>query len=349
LPATKRSAKLAAMPAPPAPPSLATPGRTLRRGRSASRRTALLLASLPLLATVPGCSAPETDGPARPRDVSETRFSQRDVRVDGLRLRILDEGPEQGETVVILPGHTARIEGYDSLVPHLADRRRVLLPDLPGKGYSAKPDRASSFAFYTEVLAGLLDALGIERVHLAGGSLGGNLALRFAHRFPERVERVAAWGPGSAWEARPWLASAIRGLGRVGRRPLFWLVIRRHAQYWYSESNPDRERLLREKFAYYEEIMSAGFVRMYFDMAAASVGSSLFDLAPGTPQPVLLLRGSEDHGANMAEGLRELERRLPDARRVEIPGAGHALTHEAPEALAEAVEAFLDGRPLPGT
>lgn len=43
----------------------------------------------------------------------------------------------------------------------------------------------------------------------------------------------------------------------------------------------------------------------------------------------------------MAEGIRELERLLPDARLVEIPGARHALTTEVPAALAEAVEQFL--------
>jgi len=292
-----------------------------------------------LLSLAVACSAPEDPGLARPRDVPETAHTQRDVRVDDLRLRTLDEGPRDAEVVVILPGHTARIEDYDSLVPFLADRRRVLLPDLPGKGYSSKPDRPYSFAFYTEVLTGYLDALEVERVHLAGGSLGANLALRFAHRFPERVERIAAWGPGSAWPARPWLGAVIRALGRY---PLFWPAIRVQSTYWYSEDNPDRERLLREKFAYYEEVMGPGFVRMYFDMAADSVGSSLFDIAPEIPHPVLLVHGSLDDGANMAEGIRELEELLPRARFETIPDARHALTSEAPAVLAEKVEAFFD-------
>ncbi len=285
------------------------------------------------------CSPPADRGLTRPESVPETPFAQRDIVVDGLRLRMLDEGPRDGEVVLILPGHTARIEGYDSIVPYLSERRRVLLPDLPGKGYSDKPDRPYTFEFYVDVVIGILDALGIERVHLAGGSLGGNLALRLAHRFPERVDRVAAWGPGSAWKARPWLASFIR---TVGSYPLFWPVIRRHSQYWYREDNPDRERLLRETFAYYEEVMGPGFVRMYFDMAAASVGSSLFAIAPEIERPVLLLRGAEDEGAGMAEGIRELERLLPNAALIEIPGARHALTTEVPEALARAVETFLD-------
>ncbi len=274
--------------------------------------------------------------------MSETAFEQQDVLVDGLRLRLVDEGPRAAEAILILPGHTARIEDYDSLVAPLARERRVVLADLPGKGYSDKPDRPYSFAFYQEIVLGLLDVLGIERIHLAGGSLGGNLALRIAADAPERVGRVVAWGPGSAWEARPGLASFIR---TAGVYPLFWPAIRVHSRFWFSEDNPDRERLLEEKFAYYEEVMGPGFVRMYYDMAADSVGSSLFPLAERVQAPVLLVRGARDDGAGMAEGIARLHRLLPRSEHLEIPDARHALTREAPEALAAAIIAFLNRSP----
>ena len=309
-----------------------------------ARRRSPLRFLVAVVACALSCSAPADRGLPRPESVPETPFAQHDLVVDGLRLRTLDEGPRDGEGVLILPGHTARIEGYDSIVPFLAGRRRVLLPDLPGKGYSDKPDRPYTFAFYEDVVIGILDGLGIERVHVAGGSLGGNLALRLAHRFPERVDRVAAWGPGGVWKARPGLARAIRAIGSY---PLFWPVIRRHSQYWYRDDNPDRERLLGETYAHYREVMGPGFVRMYFDMAAASVGNSLFSIAPEIEQPVLLLRGAEDEAVGMATGIRELERLLPHATLIEIPGARHALTTEAPEALGRAIEAFLDdARPI---
>jgi len=314
-------------------------GRTGRRSGRRSGGPGGVAAALWL--GLAACAAPEDAGLTRPERVPATPFAQEDVWVDGLRLRVVDEGPRGDGTkaVLVLPGHTARIEDYDALVAPLAARRRVVLPDLPGKGYSDKPVRRYDFAFYEEVVLGLLDALGLERVHLAGGSLGGNLALRLAAHAPERVDRVVAWGPGSAWEARPWLAALIR---RVGGYPLFWPAIRVHSRFWFSADNPDRERLLAEKFAYYEEIMSPGFVRMYVDMAAASVGSSLFDVAPDVQAPVLLIRGARDDGGGLEEGLRQLQARLPDAELLEIPDARHALTTEAPESLARAIAAFLD-------
>jgi pimeloyl-ACP methyl ester carboxylesterase len=278
--------------------------------------------------------------------VPATPHEQRDVRVAGLRLRHLDEGPRAPDSrpILILPGHTARIEDYDALVPLLAGERRVLLPDLPGKGYSDKPDRAYSFAFYQDVVIGFLDALGVAEVELAGGSLGGNLALRLAHRHPDRVGRVIAWGPGSAWRARPRLAAAIRA---VGGYTLFWPAIRIHSSFWFRDDDPARAAALREKYAYYEEVMGPGFVRMYVDMAADSVGSSLFDLAPEIRSPVLLVRGEADRAANLEQGMQRLAELLPDAELVVIPNARHALASEAPDTLAGLIDAFLD-RPSSG-
>lgn len=267
-----------------------------------------------------------------------TPHAQVDVIVDGMRLRLVDEGPRNGETVVVLTGHTARIEDYDALVPRLAGSYRVLLPDLPGKGYSAKPDRRYSFALYHEVVLGLLDALGIERAHLAGGSLGANLALRIAHARPERIGRIVAWGPGGAWSARPWLAALIRA---VGRPALFWPAIRIHSRLWYSGDFADRERLLRDKFAYYEEVMGPGFVRMYVDMAAESVGTSLFDIAPEIRSPVLLVRGDRDEAAGLVRGVARLRELLPHAELLTLPNARHALAQEAPDELARSIGQFL--------
>lgn len=78
------------------------------RGASSNRLPTRRHRDLPLLAAA--CSAPEDRGLTRPRAVSQTPFAQRDVNVDGLCLRSLDEGPREGEVVVILPGHTALLD-----------------------------------------------------------------------------------------------------------------------------------------------------------------------------------------------------------------------------------------------
>jgi 4,5:9,10-diseco-3-hydroxy-5,9,17-trioxoandrosta-1(10),2-diene-4-oate hydrolase len=82
-------------------------------------------------------------------------------------------------------------------LPVFADRFRTLMPDQPGFGSSAKPPVPGNyFTFAADALAGLLDELGIERVHLIGNSLGGGTAVRFALRFPGRAGRLVLMGPG---------------------------------------------------------------------------------------------------------------------------------------------------------
>jgi pimeloyl-ACP methyl ester carboxylesterase len=299
-------------------------------------------ASLVALVALVACQPPADRKLTRPVAVPATPYEQRDVGVDGLRLRYIDVGPANaaaGNGVLLLVhGHTSRIEEYDALLPTLAQRHRVLVVDLPGSGYSEKPEREYSVRFYEHTLLAFLDVLGVRRAHLAGGSMGGNLVLRLAHRAPARFDRLAPWAPGSAWPARPWIARVMRATSGYA---LFWPVVKIQSGYWYSEDWPGRETALANTFAYYEEIMGPGFVRMYFDMAADQVGNTLFDIAAEIRQPTLLGWGDRDHGADMGEGVERLHALMPRSELKVYANARHSLAAEVPEALAAAIDEFL--------
>ena len=289
------------------------------------------------------CASPSAPGPTRPIAVPSTPFEQRDVRVGGLRLRYIDVGPTQAdsipEVVVLIPGHTSRIEEYDGLVPTLSRRRRVLVLDFPGSGYSDKPEREYTLAFYEDTLMGFLDALSVVRAHLAGGSLGGNLVLRLGQRFPERFERLVPWAPGSAWDPHPRVAAVMHALTS---RLFFWPIVKIQSRYWYSDDWPRKDELLRITFAYYREVMCPGFVDMYFGMAADQVARTLFDVAPSITQPTLLAWGDRDNGANMGAGVARLHQLLPNNELLVVRNARHSLASEVPGLLVDAIEEFLD-------
>jgi pimeloyl-ACP methyl ester carboxylesterase len=287
-----------------------------------------------------GCGTPPDAKPMRPTAVRATPFEQHDIEIGGLRLRYVDVRPQgaPAATVLLIHGHTSRIEEYDGIVPHLAARLRVLVVDLPGSGYSDKPERGYSLAFYEDALIAFLDELGVEEAYLAGGSMGGNLTLRLGHRFPQRFPRLAPWAPGSAWPARPWAAAAMR---RLTSYALFWPIVKVQSRYWYSEDWPLRDATLDETFRYYDEVMGPGFVQMYFDMAADQVGRTLFDIAPEIRQPTWLGWGDRDDGANMGEGVARLHELLPDSELRVFPGARHSLAAEIPDDLGRAVAEFL--------
>ncbi len=277
--------------------------------------------------------------PTRPRSVPETAFEQHDVIVGGVRLRYIDEGPRgAATTLLVIPGHTARIEGFDAMVPILAGEHRVLVLDLPGSGYSDKPVLHYDLRLYEDALVGFLDELGVERAVPVGGSLGGNLVLRLGHRFPERFGRLVVWAPGSAWPVKPRTARFVRRW--LGRRA-FWPSVRIQSRYWYSPDFPGRAQALEETFTYYRDVLGPGFVAMYWGLAADQLQRSLFDLAPDIEQPTVLLWGDQDHGGGMGKGVARLHQLLPSNELVVFPGARHSLEAEIPAELAEAILTFL--------
>jgi len=265
------------------------------------------------------------------------------VEIDGLRLRYVDVGPREpvdtSTTLLVIPGHTARIEGFDDMIPALAKHHRVLVLDLPGSGESDKPDRRYDLRFYEDTLIGLLDHLDVDQAIPVGGSLGGNLVLRLGHRFPERFPRLVLWAPGGAWKARPWLAWVIdHACGAWA----FWPSVRIQSRYWYADDFPGRQLGLDDTFAYYRRVMSPGFVAMYWGMAADQIRHSLFDIAADVDQPTLLMWGDQDHGAGMGKGVAHLHQLLPHDQFHVFAGRRHSLEAEIPDELAATILAFLD-------
>jgi 2-hydroxy-6-oxonona-2,4-dienedioate hydrolase len=284
--------------------------------------------------------APDATPRTRPEKATRTRYAETDLVVLGLRLRLIDVGPRSGTAtpLLLIPGHTSRIEEYDSILPRLTRDRRVIVFDFPGSGYSDKPTRRYTLEFYEDVALAVLDALGIPKADLAGGSQGGHLTLRLGARAPDRFERLVPWSPGGAWNARPLLARSIDLVSSYG---FFVPVVHVQSTYWYRPDWPGREAALAGTFRYYDEVMSPGFVDMYWGMAQDQLAHSLFDVAPKVPQPTLLLYGDRDTTPGMQEGVAKIQGLMPHCELRCYEGAPHALASDRPDRLAEDVAAFL--------
>jgi 4,5:9,10-diseco-3-hydroxy-5,9,17-trioxoandrosta-1(10),2-diene-4-oate hydrolase len=119
----------------------------------------------------------------------------------GTRLRYHEAGTPGSPCVVLLhgggPGASAW-SNFGRTLGVLADRFHVLAVDQPGFGESSKPahfDR-QFFTYSADALAELLDALGIERAHLVGNSLGGGTSVRLALNHPAKAGRLVLMAPG---------------------------------------------------------------------------------------------------------------------------------------------------------
>lgn len=166
------------------------------------------------------------------------RGSGRTIRV-GERDIFLDEAGA-GLAVVLLhgggPGASGRA-AFTRNIGALAERFRVLVPDLPGYGRSSKRiDHSDPFGDLAAAVTGLLDALEVPRAHLIGNSYGGAAALRLAMDRPERVDRLILLAPGGI--------GTTRALPTAGLRALLG---------YYTGTGPSREKLatfLRDHLVY---------------------------------------------------------------------------------------------------
>jgi pimeloyl-ACP methyl ester carboxylesterase len=115
--------------------------------------------------------------------------------VDGLTINYDVQG--DGEPLVLVPYLAADHACYAFQFPAYSDHFSCISVDLPGSGDSDKPRGPYSTETYADQLSGFLGAIGIERAHVAGVSLGAAVATHLAARHPERVRSLSLH---SAWD-----------------------------------------------------------------------------------------------------------------------------------------------------
>ncbi len=181
--------------------------------------------------------------------MTTTNITEHSLTVAGKRIFVSESG--SGPAVVMLHGGgpgASGVSNYSRNIDALAQRFRVIVPDMPGYGRSAKGvDQSDPFGYLADMIRGLLDEIGLTTAHLVGNSYGGAAALRLALDTPHRVGKLVVMGPGGIGTTR---AAPTAGLKRL--------------LSYYGGDGPSREKL-------------AAFIRQYLVYDGASVSDELID------------------------------------------------------------------------
>lgn len=270
------------------------------------------------------------------------RFEERELEWGGARLRYAVGG--DGPAIVLVHGLGGTIENWRALGPGLAERHRVVVPDLPGHGRSEALQEAPHLDAFADAVVAILDAEGIASAAWVGHSLGGLVSLCAAARRPEAVRGVvlaAAAGIGSASRLGH-VTIALMGLfepgkaiarfrhrlagSRLGRRAVFG--------WWGVEDADALEPELAEAFlvgpARHTNTRQGG---------RALLGTDPFELLDRVSCPCLCLWGASDRWVKLDDGV-EYARRLGGPLRT-IAGCGHLLIGERPDACLAAIDEFV--------
>jgi pimeloyl-ACP methyl ester carboxylesterase len=270
----------------------------------------------------------------------EERFAE----VKGVRMRYFVGG--EGPPLVLVHGLGGGAANWTELAPLLARRHRLLVPDLPGHGGSSALPAVSGLEPFADRVALVAGRERMLPAPVVGHSLGGAIVLRLALRRPPDVQAIVLAGSaglsiGNVWgrqlmsvfsTVRPGRLAAQQR-GRVARSPLLRRVV------FGAVSVADPVALTNEAV---EGFLAAQLLHTDVDSAWQALRAD--DPRQELEQvrvPVLVLWGAEDSQLPLDDAF-EYTRRLRARLRV-IPGCGHLLIGERPDACDRAIADFLKG------
>ena len=271
---------------------------------------------------------------------------------DGLRLfsRVY-AAPSAGAPVVLcLHGLMRNSRDFEDLAPHLAARYRVIVPDVRGRGLSARDPNFNNYQIpaYLNDLTQLFTGLGIERVSIIGTSMGGLMAMVLAVMQPRLVARMVLNDVGP--EIDPQGLERIRGYAGKTAPVSSWAeavasVRDVYSAAWPGLSDERWERIARLSYrANAQGVPEAD--------ADPLIGEPLKDTASAAPNlwplwgmlgrlPVLAIRGAQSDILSSAT-LARMQREKRDLKVLTVANRGHAPMLDEPECLA-AIDEFLAG------
>lgn len=277
----------------------------------------------------------------------------REAQVDGLRVFYYEAGDPGTETVLLLHGLGDEADSWRHVLAPLAARYHVLAPDLPGFGRSAKPARSYTTQFFLEAVQGLLAERRIERLTVAGSSLGAVLAQELALQKPDRVASLVLLDGSLYLRSRPLqLMQVLMLVPGVGE----WLYgrLRDDAEAAYATLAPyyaDLEGLPGADRAFLRERVQARVAdraqqRAYLSalrrlvVAGVRRQRTIAGELAGLKVPALVVWGAKDALMPVENG-HALAETLPEAQLVVVEEAGHLPHQEEPEVVVEAIRAHL--------
>jgi pimeloyl-ACP methyl ester carboxylesterase len=246
------------------------------------------------------------------------------------RVHCLDVG--EGPPVLLFHGSGRSIADWqEGVVDLLAKRHRVIAFDYYGCGRSERNSRFTyGYGLWIQQAVDLLDALGIERVAVAGHSVGGAIACMVAAAHPDRVDRVVTIGTGIAVEPAQFLP-VIPGVGE--------LLMSRETMFGPAVSERNGEALEAAFKVRGTRAALLMYIRrqMTIDGLSALVRRDFQRIRA----PILHISGSEDRNISV-EAARRLTL-MTHGELIIIPGATHMVHCEKPAELVAEIERFLVG------
>jgi pimeloyl-ACP methyl ester carboxylesterase len=264
------------------------------------------------------------------------------VEIDGVRMHYRDEG--EGPVVVLLHANYSSLFMWEPWVVALRERYRVIRLDLPAHGLTG-PEPSGNYTLerIQQLFEKFVDEKGLERFTVVGTSIGGTVAMRYTADHPDRIERLVLISPGS-------LEPRVRGRTTPANVPkaadlLGYILPKSFTRFMLTNDYGDSERVTDAVVdEWYEMWMREGNRLAMLNLLRQYVSGGVEDKIRAVSVPVLLIWGEKNKRVPLALAYetKDLLVNSPEVRLEVLPGIGHMLVQEAPEASSQLIRRYLD-------
>lgn len=282
------------------------------------------------------------DIPAAELEAKYANNASRFMNIDGVRIHYRDEG--EGPAIVLVHAHFASLLGWEPWVEALKDDYRVIRFDMTSHGLTGTdPSGDYSVERTVDLADRFIDALGLETLSIAGTSLGGTVALYYASRHPERVDKLILLSPGSLAGKEQ---MKERGKPGDSAQVLAYILPRAIPKYMLSSAWGETSELPEELVDRWHDMwMREGQREAELDRLRQYKSEGLEEVIAAVRAQVLILWGEANPQAKVEQAPEFIEL-LSGAESVQLktyPDVGHMAVQEAGEVTGADVRAFLDG------
>jgi pimeloyl-ACP methyl ester carboxylesterase len=287
--------------------------------------------------------------PDIPRSVLEAKYatppSEFILLPDGARAHVRDQGNRNGPVLVLIHGSNASLFTWEPWVKRLGDMFRIVSMDMPGHGLTgAVPNHDYSQEGMVKFVAEVADRLSLQKFAIAGNSMGGGVAARFAEEHPDRVSALILVD--AAGETMLKGGDHIPLVFLIARTPVLNQIIlhitpRSLAEEGLNDAIVHKEIINDRMIDTYWEL-----ARMTGSRAATGERFSLpFDKdvkkhIGDIKAPTLILWGAQDHLIPV-ESAHQFQTDIPGSQLVIYPATGHIPQEEVADRSAQDVRTFL--------
>jgi pimeloyl-ACP methyl ester carboxylesterase len=276
--------------------------------------------------------------------------------VSGLAVHIMISRRADAPWLVLIHGlGQSAAKDWLPVLPALAERYQLLLFDLPGFGESARPDTALTPKKYSELVHWLVTKNAHEPVFVVGHSLGGAIALRYSHDYPDEVMRLLLIDAAGMLQTSVFVRHLSKVPSQVEKAPMLDALVAKGSQLINHLSG--RAQDWTADFARTMQTLAGSDIArdaLYKDnsninAALGLVNEDFTPLIRNIKTPVWMLWGEQDPIAPVRTGV-ALQWLLPNAQLDILPKVGHTPMEDAPAKTGDWIlKSLRDPQPVPRT